>query len=164
MILKIFHDLADLIDTVNSCLTVPLGCLMLHFFVLNLFLLFNNIWSLMRDYESFFLAFTTDGTMIIVNYAVQGTMAHTSYTTAREAEETAVIVSKIINSRDTSENNREMFKSFLGQNQFRNLNFQNAFFVINWKLLLAVSFIQTNFSWLNINFISCRFFQQRQLI
>lgn len=79
--------------------------------------------------------------MILVNYAIQGTMAHTSYTTTREAEETALIVSKIVNSRDTSESNREIFKSFLGQNQFRNLSFQNAFFVINWKLLLAVSLI-----------------------
>lgn len=161
MFLKIFHDLADLIETVNSCLTVPVGFLVLHFFILNLFLLFNNIWSLVRDFESFFLALTTDGTMIILNYAIQSTIAHTSYSTTREAEGISIIVSKIINSAGTSERHREIFKNFLVQNQFRNLNFQNAFFVINWKLLLAVSFFE-NFCLLNdIKLsVSSRYFQQ----
>lgn len=138
MFLKIFQDLGDLIETMNSCLTMPLASLVLFFFIFNLFLLFNAIWGLMRDGESFLLAFLPDGTLILMNYFIQGVMAHSSYTASRQAKETSVIVSKIISNRDSSESHQEIFKNFLVQNQYRNLDFQNALFVIDWKLLLAV--------------------------
>lgn len=84
---------------------------------------------------------TTDGMFALLNCAIQGMMAHFGSSTTHAAEEIAVIICKIVNnssSKESKGSDRKVFKSFLEQNQYRNLKLQNEFFAINWKLLLAV--------------------------
>lgn len=68
-----------------------------------------------------------------------GMIAHAGSSTTQQAEEIAVIVSKIVNSSNCNENDRKVFQNFLLQYQYRNLKFKNEFFVVNWKLLLVVA-------------------------
>lgn len=134
---EIFHDLADLIQKMNSCTTFPIFLVVSYLFMSNLIAFFSLAWAFL-NFELIFAVLTTDGSFIILNSAIQGIMAHAGSSTTREAEEIAVIVSKIINNPSCPQNDRKVFKNFLLQNQYRNLKFQNDFFVINWKLLLAV--------------------------
>lgn len=161
--LKIFHDLSDVIEIINSCVTLPLVSLMLHFFIINLFSLFSLVWTFTIDFEQFPYVFMCDGTFVILNYIIQGIMAHASSSATKEAGRTSVIVSKIINSPYCTGNQRKVFKNFLIQNQYRNLKFQNMFFTINWKLLLAVS--EDPAAWLHCHIIvfSWRLYQQLSL-
>lgn len=70
-------------------------------------------------------------------------IAYAGSSTTQQAEEIAVIVSKIVNSSTCTGNDRKVFKNFLLQNQYRNLKFKNEFFVANWKLLLVVAIIKS---------------------
>lgn len=137
-IIEIFHDLADIIEIVNSCLTLPLVCLMLHFFILNLFSLYNLIWTFMMDYKNFSIVVSTDATFVALNCIFQGMIAHASYATTKEAKMVLIIISKTINNKSCTRDQCKAFKNFLIQSQYRNLKFQNIFFVINWKLIVTV--------------------------
>lgn len=135
---KAFNGLVDAIQLVNSCLTFPLVLVMFHFFILNLFVFFNLLWTLITDFEKFLFVAATDGVYFVFNYLLQGIMTHASCTTTHEAERTLVIASKLMNKRNCSKSGRKLFKNFLVHNQCRGLKFENMFFTINWKLLLAV--------------------------
>lgn len=122
----------------NSCTTFPLLLVVFNLFVSNLTAIFTMVWTLF-NVKLLLLVLTTDCLFVILNCVVQGMMAHAGSSTTQEAEEIAVIVSKIVNNPSCKESNRKVFKNFLVQNQYRKLEFQNEFFVINWKLLLAVT-------------------------
>lgn len=83
----------------------------------------------------------TDATYVMLNYIIQGMMAHASCSATKEAKQTSVVVSKIINGPYCTGNQHEVFKNFLIQNQYRNLQFQNIFFTVNWNLLVTVKYI-----------------------
>lgn len=139
LIVTLYHDLCDMIEIINSSLTFPLILVVIHFFVLNLFAIFSHIWIFTQDRENFSVILTTDGVMILLNWFQLCILAHTSTTTTREAEETAVIVSRIVNKHECSKHQQKILKNFLLQNQYRNLKLRTPLFDINWKLLLSVS-------------------------
>lgn len=139
---KIFNGLVDAIQSVNSCFTLPLVLVMFHFFILNLFVFFNLVWTAITDFEKFLFVVATDGVFFVFNYSLQGIMVHASVTTTHAAEKTLVIVSKLVNRKDFARSSRKIFKIFLAQNQCRKLEFENHFFTINWKLLLAVTILK----------------------
>lgn len=137
--ISVYHDLCDLIQLTNSTFTFPLIFVILNYFIMNLFATFGFVWMFMRDFQYFFFSLSSDGPWIAYNLMLQGILIHSSCKTTEEAEKVSVIVSKVINSTDCSKAQRKVFKNFLIQNQCRDLKLQTAFFVINWKLLLAVS-------------------------
>lgn len=57
----------------------------------------------------------------------------------KEAEGTALIISKIMNESVLNEYQKIDFMFFITQVRARNLNVQNMFFKINWNVLLTVS-------------------------
>lgn len=61
--------------------------------------------------------------------------------TTKAAEKTKVIVSKIVhrNQSLTNQDGKVEFILLMTQIQLRNLNLQNCFFTIDWRVLLAVS-------------------------
>lgn len=136
--MEIFHDLSDVIEVMNSCVTLPLVGLILHFFILNLFSLYNLVWTFMMDYKNFAIVVLTDATYVALNYIIQGIMAHASNSSTKKAQQISVTVSKIINNDSCTRGQCKVFKNFLTQSHYRNLNFQNNLFVINWKLIVTV--------------------------
>lgn len=57
----------------------------------------------------------------------------------KEAETTAVVISKIMNEFQCSESQKSNFILLITQAKARNVNVQNIMFAINWNLLLSVS-------------------------
>lgn len=119
---KIFNVLADAIQTVNSCLTLPLVLVIFHFFILNLFVFFNLAWTAITDFEKFLFVAATDGVFFVFNYSLQGIMTHASVATTHKAEETLVIISKLVNSKDCTRISRKLFKNFLVENHVATSN------------------------------------------
>ena len=87
------------------------------------------------------IVLSSEGVVMVLNIMIQSLMAHSSSSATQEAEETAVIIIKILNSSNCDKNQKKIFKSFLLQTQVRNLKFKTPLFTINWKLLLKVKYI-----------------------
>lgn len=141
-VLEIYHDLCNVVDMINSTLTFPLVFVIFYFFIMNLFATYNNVYTFFNDPEKLFFVCINDGTWVLVNYVLQSVLIHSSYSTTREAEQSAIIIAKLISSNKCSKIHHDVFSSFLVQNQYRSLKFQTPFFTINWKLLLAVSYLK----------------------
>lgn len=112
----------------------------LYFFVVDLISCYNFILTLSFDIDEILFLVITDGAALTLSFILQAMFIHVGLSTTHELEETPVIVSKIINSHSCDENDRELFKNLLIQNQYRNLRLKTSFFTINWKLLLTVRF------------------------
>lgn len=139
IVVSVYHDLCDAIETVNSTFTFPLNFAFFFYFFLNLFAIYNHIWTASSVTKNLGLVLMTDGPWVVFSIFFQSFMCYMSNKTTQEAEKTAVVVSKIINSSGCIKSHRKAFKVFLLQNHYRNLRFQTSFFTINWRMMLMVS-------------------------
>lgn len=134
-----YHDLCDEVRIINSTFTFPLIFVTFYFFIFNLFSCYHHIWTVVIDSDYLPILFATDGFAVIFSFVLQSMLIHSGLSTSEELEETPVIISKIVNSHNCDKDDRKIFKNFLVQNQYRTTKLQTSLFVINWKLLLAVS-------------------------
>lgn len=139
VIVNLYHELCDSIEIINSTFTLPLIFVFFYFFVVNMLTSFTHIWMFSHYLEYVAVLLSSDGVIMILNLILQGVTIHSSCSTTHEAEETAVIVSRIVNSLEYNKQQRKTLKALLVQIQYRNLKFKTPLFIINWKLLLAVS-------------------------
>jgi hypothetical protein len=109
--------------------------------IVNLFSCYDHILVYATESRYFFDTIVTEGLSTMFTFSLQVLFIYTAVKTSEKLRETPIIVSKIINSENCSENNRKILKIFLAQIHYRNLNFENLLFVIDWKLMLAVSLI-----------------------
>lgn len=139
LIVSIYHELCDAIELINESFTFPLNFTLFQYFIMNLFATFNVVWTALRQFNDLVFVLATDGTWILSHFIFQSFMVHLSSKTTREAERTAGIVGKIINTSECCKAHQNVFKKYLLQNQYRNFKLQTSFFTINWKLMLTVS-------------------------
>lgn len=135
----LFHSLCDLIEIINSTLTFPLVFVTFYILILNMLSCYSHILSITIMEEQFFMTLLTDGLALAMNLILLMIFIDASVRTTNKMKETPVIISKIVNSKNFSENEQEILTNFLTQIQYRNLNFENPLFTIDWKLLLGVS-------------------------
>lgn len=138
-IVETYHDLCDIIELVNSAFTFPMIFVVLNCFILNLFSFFTLVWYFVRDFQYFHYPIITDAPWIISNYLLQAILIHACCKTTSEAEKFPIIITNFINTANCNKFGKKVFKSFLIQNQYRNVKFRTVFSTIDWKLLLAVS-------------------------
>lgn len=138
-VVNLFHCLCDLIEMFNSCLSLSIVFVIVYLFLMSLFASYNHVWTFVNEREKFFFVVASDGTWIMFNFIFHSCFIHSCSRATHEANQTAIIVSKIINQNKCNRNHQEIFKSFLTQVQYRNLELQTIFFKINWKLLLTVN-------------------------
>jgi hypothetical protein len=139
LFVELYHNLCDLIDIVNSTFTFPLIFITFYFMIVNLFSCYDHILIYVTEPRYFFNTIVTEGLSTMFTFSLQVISVYSAMRTSQKLRETPVIVSKIINSENCSEINRRNLETLLSQIQYRNLNFENSLFVIDWKLLLAVS-------------------------
>lgn len=116
----------------------------LHFSFSNMLSCFNFFWTYKNDFENFYFVVATEGSFLLFYFSLQSLFIHSSCSLTDEASKTAVIVSKIINRKFLDNFSDQIFQKFLLQNQYRNLKLETLFFVIDWKLSLAVSLLGKN--------------------
>lgn len=76
---------------------------------------------------------------IIFSYSLTITVIYAGSSLTNEAKATAANFSKFMNEFVESENDKLDFIYLMSHLRSRNLNVENFLFVINWKILLAVS-------------------------
>lgn len=137
--MTLYHDLCDSIELINSVFTFPLILAVFYFFILNTFAAFAHIWTLTQEFEYIFFLLSTDGLVMLLNWYLQCVAVYSSSSTTQIAEETVVIITRILNSSECNSVQQKTFKNLLLQAHYRNLKFRTALFTINWKLLLTVN-------------------------
>lgn len=137
--ITLYHDLCDAIEMVNSTFTFPLIFVIMYFFLCDLFAAYNHIYFIMRFIENIDLLLASDSLFLILNFILQCYLIYLSHSTSSKAEQTAVVVSKILCNCDCDKHQQKAFESFLSQNRYRNLKLRTTFFTIDWHLILAVS-------------------------
>lgn len=76
---------------------------------------------------------------LVFAFTIKIVVATSGSDLTKEAENTSVIISKIMNELDYSEVHKAEFIFLITLTKSRNINVQNILFVINWNMLLAVS-------------------------
>lgn len=147
---ELFHQLCDMIDLINDSFTFPLNFIFFDYFISNMLSCFNIFWEYKRNSDLFYVI-VNEATYVIFNYCLQSLCVHASCTLSNEASETSTIVAKVMNSRNFDKSSRKLLKSFLAQHQCRNFKLQTCFFTLNWKLLLTVSFSNSNLNYFLTN-------------
>lgn len=108
--------------------------------MINIFSAFGIVREIFKPTEGKFNFVNLIPSLILITlqYFMKLIVVFSTSKTTAEANETSVIVARIMNECDDVETYN--CKKFLLQIQTRNLNIQNVFFVINWSLLLMVKF------------------------
>jgi hypothetical protein len=109
--------------------------------------LFNFYWTYTKDFNNLYFVVAVEGSFLVSSYILHMVFVNASCSLTHEASKTAVIISKIVNSKFCDKFRERIFKKFLLQNQYRSLKLETLFFTIDWKLLMTVSeaFIYLNF-------------------
>lgn len=147
-IVCLHQDLCDIIDLVNSTFTFPLMFMFVHTTFSFMITLFNYVKNLMTNPENFYFYSVFDGLWMLLDIFYDFVIIYSSVTAVEEVKKTAVITSRIVSTSCCSHEDKKVFKTFLLQNHYRNVNFETPFFIIHWNLLLTVNDIQKilNFS------------------
>lgn len=139
IIVSIYHDLCEAIELVNTTFTFPLNFIFFHYFVLNLFAIYNLIWTFSSDIGNLAYVFSTDGLYVVYHLVFLSFMIYQSTKSTGEAKQFANVIGKIVNNPECSKSHQKIFKTLLLQNQNQNLQFHTEFFTINWRTMLTVS-------------------------
>lgn len=143
VIASLYHELCDVIDMINSSLASPIVFVVLYLFILNLFSCYTLVWTLFKEPEYLFMVLTTDGSYVMFNNILQAIFIYASTSTTKQAEQTVLIIIKIIYNNECNKDQLKTFKFFLSQTHHRKLKFETSFFTIDWKLLLVVRSTET---------------------
>lgn len=154
LLTKLYLDLCDGIDLINSALTFQLVFIVLSslasifmnkflFFLIltfpnqlmNIFSAFAIIRELLRPTENVFITLLPHALLISYQFFVKSLLVHSGSSTTKEAARSSIIIGRIMNEQDADV---AELKTFLTQIRIRNLDLQNVFFKINWNILLAV--------------------------
>lgn len=139
LIAELYHHLCDGITLINSSFTLQLVPLINYFILTSIFVGYTALRELIVPSTLVQFQVIYNGSWLIVQGAIKIFIAHAGTATTNEARETPVIVTKIINQGHLNQNDQDVYKEFLPQVQYRNLNLENAIFKVNYHLPLAVT-------------------------
>lgn len=158
VVARLFLDLCDGVEIINSTFTFQLIVVIIESLVSMIinesYVAFLKLLSILSQLTDVFSAFAIIREIIkledikvallphiilIANqFLKKCIMSHSGSSTTKEAENTSIIVSRIISERQNG-SDLAGWKTFLSLIGTRNLNLQNVFFKINWNILLGVS-------------------------
>ena len=153
---KLYNDLCDLIELLNKTFTWQLIFVMINLMLVDIFTAYGVVREFIEQ-RAFKLKFLiiTNTIWSLLQFAIKYIMAYCGNSTTDEAENSLLIVTRIIEKfGDDDEKMKTDLNHLLNQMQGRNKNLENVFFAINYKLILAVSVV----AHLLISFASTRNF------
>jgi hypothetical protein len=139
VIIGILHLLWDAIDEINNLFTFQMIFIVFHLFVSNILSCFNIISAFSGNNEEFAVLLFSEGLFDVVNMFIQMVCVHSCYSLTIETEKSSVLISQMLNNRNSCGKVLKICKNLLIQADKRNFRVQNCFFTLNWKLLLTVS-------------------------
>lgn len=140
-ITKLYSNLCDAIDLVNSSFTLQLIPFMVYYLMADLFSVFSIVHEIFYPTQLTLFLLTINVWWVILHTGLLSITLYAGYTTTRCAASAPTIISSIVRNYHWSKEKcvQKVFKTFLLELQYRNLVLENEFFAIDWKLLLSVS-------------------------
>lgn len=136
----LYNDLCDAISMINSTFTGQLIIVMTNMLLVDIFGAYGILREfLSHSYNRLKFLILCNSIWIALQYAVKFLMAQSGSSTTAEAEMSLVIITRVIENAKDDKLKTDL-NLLLNQMQGRNKKIENVFFVINYKLILAVSF------------------------
>ena len=137
--MKAHQKLCDGIDLVNSTFTLHLASILIDIIIIKTFSFYGVLWELMSGSNFQDITIAQYSFWLTVIYILQIIICFVGSSVAENAKETNKIVSKILNESVFDGEITLNLQNFINRANCRNLNLQNSFFTMNWKLLVQVS-------------------------
>ena len=113
---------------------------MISILITDVFAVYGILRELRSDSSMFDFLLIANSMWIFIQYLIKLLMAYAGSSTTQEAEKTVVLVTKLIIQSDSNKELKTNLNYFLVQMQARKKSLETIFFIINWNLILTVSF------------------------
>lgn len=150
---ELYNDLCDAILLINQTFTWQLAIVMINMLLCDVFGAYGilqNFFQASSDTQSKFQLFCSSG-WIIIQLVPKVLIAYSGSSSTSEMERSSVVLTRVIMNADTF-NQKVELNFLLNQMRGRKNTFENIFFVVDWKIISAVSFLTKNLNWLIIYF------------
>lgn len=137
---NLYSELCDGIELANETFTFQIIPYMCYYLSGNLFALYSLIRELYYQSPYALIAFILNSSWVVMHTIIIVIALTISTSMTKAAQKTPIIVSSIIKANEFTGCMLETFRIFLMEIQYRNLFAESAFFRIDWKLYLGVSF------------------------
>lgn len=138
---KAFHDLCDGIDLLNSTFTYQLVPIFVNAVTTMTFTGYGVLFEMVIKTNFRSLLFLQNGSWLCFMYIVIIVISFIGYSVTQAAEQTSLIMMKVLNNSEPSETHTNSMQKFVTRVHCRNMHVQNCFFKINPMLLVYVKFI-----------------------
>jgi len=135
---EIYIDLCDAIKLINSTFTIHIVIVMASFLLTDVFPFHGIIKDYLTNTNGLTFSFVGNIIWIVFQFAFKLMMAHAGSSTTEEAEETLVIVSKLICYTEPTNPLKPELLSLLIQMRTFNKKLSSMFFNIDWVLIFSV--------------------------
>lgn len=142
---KAYQDLCDGIDLLNATFTFQLAPVLVTVLITKTFTAYGVLWAMISPPERQGLTYLQNGSWLAVMYLLEIIIAFVGSAVTKNAQETLVIMTKILNNSKVDEDFVLSMQYFVSRVNCRNLNVQNCFFKIDWMILLHVKFLLKKF-------------------
>lgn len=136
--IKAYQDLCDCLDLLNSSFTFQLAPLLVNIIITKTFTGYGVLWELITPTPHRGLVFLQNASWLMVMHLLEIMIAFIGSAVTKAAQETVVIMTKILNHSKLDEDFALPMQHFVSRVNCRNLKVQNCFFKINWMILLHV--------------------------
>lgn len=138
---KAFQDLCDGIDLLNSTFTYQLAPIFVNAIATLTFAGYGVLWEVVIETDFRGLLFLQNGSWLCFMYIVIVVISFVGSSVTHAAEETSLIMMKIINNSQPNESFANSMQKFVTRVNCRSMHVQNCFFKINPMLLVYVKLI-----------------------
>lgn len=138
---KAYQELCDCINLLNSTFTFQLVPVLINAIASKTFTAYGLLVELKTPSHFLFLVLFQNGSWMAMMYFFECIIAFAGSAVTNNAQETLVIMTKILNNSTLNEDFTMPIQYFVSRMNIRNLNVQSCFFKIDWIILLHVKFV-----------------------
>lgn len=131
--------LCDGIELLNSTFALNLTAVVINILIIKTFHAYEIIWELLSGSEIVTFILLQNGAWLLMQFIFEILISHVGSSVRENASETIVIISKVLNEYELSDDVAFKLQNLASMLNYRNFSVQNVFFIIDWKLLVAVS-------------------------
>lgn len=136
----LYNDLCDAIAMANSTFTNQIVVIVINILLTDVLTVYGWLREFMSRTHLLVFLSVLNGMWILCQYAIKAMIAYCGSSTTDEAENSLVLLTRVIENIKSNEQMKADMNLLLTQMRYRNKSLQNVFFTINWKFVLAVSF------------------------
>lgn len=142
---KLYQELCDGIDLINTTFTFHLIPVMINSLLLQVFTAYGILWVFLSQSRMSWSIFLQNLAWLAAAYMMQNLIAYAGNSVTSNAKEVSLTITRILNNFELNSELEVALQKFVVRMNCRSLKVQNALFTVNWKLLARVSKIFNHF-------------------